>query len=460
MRYTTNYDIGDRKRGQGINEDSLSLTIFEQGHRDGYLGLTRPPRIRQRTDEDADDTPVEEDGETDDLAGDDATPGETDVDAGAEPADVAAAIDQAEADETAETANPAADDDTPAEADQGGDGEADAAEASEDGDDGEATEEGVEQPDEAPELPANRSAGVFVLADGAGGHDAGDVASYIATTVVAENLAPVAIHAARSHPEEFDVDIPPAIQPETMGPEDIQTGLENAIIKAHREIIRYADESGTQAYTTVVAGVFVDGHLHLGWVGDSRAYLVNDAREEIVPLTKDHAVVEEWADKGEIDDVEAHVHPDGNQITRALGGSGHEDPDRAMVEVDTRSVRLFAEDTVLATSDGLIDAQTDAPELYQQYVDADRSEEMAETVLDAVVTDEEIRDVLLDADSLDDAAAEYVRLSNERGGKDNISVLLFEDETLPETPSGGVPVRTADPNVDLSERDTVIITED
>jgi len=324
--------------------------------------------------------------------------------------------------------------------------------------DDEADDEGPDH--ETPEMPANRSAGVFVLADGAGGHDAGDVASYIATTVVAENLAPVAINAVRSHPEEFDIDISPDVLPDTLGPEDIQTGLENAIIKAHREIIRYAGDSGTQSYTTVVAGVYADGQLHLGWVGDSRAYLVNDAREEIVSLTKDHAVVEEWADQGEIDSVEAHVHPDGNQITRALGGSGHEDPDRAMVDVDTRSVRLFAEDTVLATSDGLIDAQTDAPQLYQQYVDADRSEEMAATVREAVVTDAEIRDVVLGAESLDDAAGEYVRLANERGGKDNISVLLFEDDTLPPTPSGGVPVRAADPDIDLSERDTVIITED
>ena len=422
MRYTTNYDIGDRKRGQGINEDSLSVTVFEQGHRDGYLGKTRPPRDGASAT-----------GATD-APGDGPVSNETGDPDGAEPADVAAAIDEAERDTGA--------------ADEAPEDRAAA------GDDAEAAD------DEEPELPANRSAGVFVLADGAGGHDAGDVASYIATTVVAENLAPVAIHAARSHPEEFDVDIPPAIQPETMGPEDIQTGLENAIIKAHREIIRYADESGTQSYTTVVAGVFADGRLHLGWVGDSRAYLVNEAREEIVRLTKDHAVVEERADHGEIDDVEAHVHPDGNQITRALGGSGHEDPDRAMVDVDTRSVRLFAEDTVLATSDGLIDAQTDAPELYQQYVESDRSPEMAETVRDAVVTDADIRDVLLGADSLDAAAAEYVRLANERGGKDNISVLLFEDPTLPPTPSGGVPVRAADPDVDLSERDTVIITED
>ncbi|MDS0282844.1 PP2C family protein-serine/threonine phosphatase [Haloarcula onubensis] len=458
MRYTTNYDIGDRKRGQGINEDSLSVTIFEQGHREGYLGQTRPPRIRVRTDDEA----VETDEAAPDSEGDEAAPDsegdeseaedgdavDTDDEAGAEPADVAAAIDEAETDAAGRVA-----------ADDAGEtvdnGDSDATDPTSEDADG-ADESEVERPD----MPANRSAGVFVLADGAGGHDAGDVASYIATTVVAENLAPVAIHAARSHPDEFDIDISPDVLPEPLGPEDIQTGLENAIIKAHREIIRYASDSGTQSYTTVVAGVFADGRLHLGWVGDSRAYLVNEAREEIVRLTKDHAVVEEWEDQGEIDDVEAHVHPDGNQITRALGGSGHEDPDRAMVEVDTRSVRLFAEDTVLATSDGLIDAQTDAPRLYQEYVESDRSAEMAEAVLEAVVTDEEIRDVLLSADSLDDAATDYVTLANERGGKDNVSVLLFEDETLPSTPSGGVPVRAADPDVDLSERDTVIITED
>ncbi|PSP85189.1 protein phosphatase [Halobacteriales archaeon QS_6_64_34] len=452
MRYTTNYDIGDRKRGQGINEDSLSVTVFEQGHRDGYLGKTRPPRIRERANSPApDEVDGEGDSEPEESVSDDeetdSGSAELEADAGAEPSDVAAAIGEAEADAeaaVAETGEAVGADERPEDPDEGGDEQAGAADAA----------------DERPEMPANRSAGVFVLADGAGGHDAGDVASYIATTVVAENLAPVAIHTARCHPEEFDIDISPEVLPETLGPEDIQTGLENAIIKAHREIIRYADESGTQSYTTVVAGVYAGGQLHLGWVGDSRAYLVNEAREEIVRLTKDHAVVEEWAEQGEIDDVEAHVHPDGNQITRALGGSGHEDPDHAMVEVDTRSVRLFAEDTVLATSDGLIDAQTDAPELYEEYIGADRSEEMAETVREAVVTDEEIRDVLLSADSLDDAATEYVTLSNERGGKDNISVLLFEDETLPPTPTGGVPVRAADPDVDLSERDTVIITED
>ncbi|WP_276272342.1 PP2C family protein-serine/threonine phosphatase [Haloarcula litorea] len=351
MRYATNYDIGDRKRGQGINEDSLSVTAFEEGHRDGHRGETR------------------------------------------------------------------------------GDGR-----------------------------PANRSAGVFVLADGAGGYDAGDAASYIATTVIAERLAPVAIGAVRSRPHEFDVDLPDSVTPDPLGPDEVQAAIADAVVDAHREILRYGRDADTTAYTTVVAGVYADGKLHLGWVGDSRAYLVNGDRGEIVRLTKDHAVVEHLADEGEIDEVEAHVHPDGNEITRALGGPAHGDPDEATVGVETRTVRLYAEDTVVATSDGLIDAQTDAPRLYREYTDADRDEEVGESVLDAVVTDAEIRDVVLEADSLTAAVREYVALANERGGKDNLSLVLLADDALPSTPRGGLPVRAVDPD-DVLDRETIIVEE-
>ena len=453
MQYTTNYDIGDRKRGQGINEDSVAVTVFEEGHRDGYRGLTRPADLADDTDED-----VSEEAAADDADGGEDETAETDTPTAVyePPADDEAADDTDGASADAVAAAVESVDDGVTESDEA-DAETGDEETAEDDESAESDADDPETDETA--RPANRSAGVFVLADGAGGHDAGDVASYIATTVISEHLAPVAINTVRSHPEGFDVDIDPSVLPDTLGEEDVQTGLQNAIVDAHREIIRYASESGTQSYTTVVAGVYADGYLHVGWVGDSRAYLVNDANEEIIPLTKDHAVVEEMADDGEIDDVEAHVHPNGNEITRALGGSGYEDPDRATVEVDTHSVRLFAEDTVLVTSDGLVDAQTDAPDLYNEYIAADRSEEAADRVRDAVVTDEEIRDVLLAADSMDSAAKEYVTLANERGGKDNISVLLFEDGTLPPTPSGGLPVRAADPDIDVSERDTVIIND-
>jgi serine/threonine protein phosphatase PrpC len=373
MRYSTNYDIGDRKRGQGINEDSLSITVFEEGHRDGYRGQRRSRGQSAATAQGGEET----------------------------------------------------------------DGEA------------------------ATDRPMNRSASVFVLADGAGGHDAGDAASYIATTVVAEQLAPIAVRAVRRRPEPFDVDIDRAVLPDRLGEAEIEAAIENAVVDAHREIISYADESGTQSYTTIVAGVYADGRLHYGWVGDSRAYVVNEARKSIARLTKDHAVVQEMEDDGKIDAVEAHVHPNGNEITRALGGSGYEDPERATVDVDTRTVRLFAEDTVLVTSDGLIDAQTDAPELYEEYVGSDRADDVGKRIRDQVVTDDEIRDVLLDAATLDDASREYVSLSNDRGGKDNISVLLFGDGALPATPeTGGLPVRAVDADVDLAERQTVIMSDE
>ncbi|MHC3381096.1 PP2C family protein-serine/threonine phosphatase [Haloarcula sp. H-GB5] len=402
MRYSTNYDIGDRKRGQGINEDSVSLTVFEEGHRDGYRGQDRP----QPQDSDTAD-----DGE---------------------PAEV---TDETVGTETA--AYTAADTDGA------------------DIDDGDTSEpDGTEQ-------PMNRSAGVFVVADGAGGHDAGDIASYITTTIVAEQLAPVAIRTARSYPGDFDVDVARDVLPDPPGERELETAVAEAITAAHREIIRYANETGTQSYTTVVAGIYADGKLHYGWVGDSRAYVVNSARGTISPLTRDHAVVQEWVDSDEIDPVEAHVHPNGNEITRALGGSGYEDPDEATVGVDTRTVRLYAEDTVLATSDGLIDAQTDAPELYEEYVDSDHADSVAERIHDEVITDDEIRDVVLDAASLDEASQEFVSLANDRGGKDNISVLLFADSALPKTPeSGGMPVRDIDPDLDISERDTVIMTDE
>ncbi len=353
MRYSTNYDIGERKRGRGINEDSVALTVFEEGHREGYREGTR--------------------------------------------------------------------------------------------DDG---------------RPTNRSAAAFVLADGAGGHDAGDAASYIATTSVAERLAPVAIRAARRHPDQFDVDVDRSVLPDARGEEGIQAAVEDAIVEAHRDVIRYAAAAGTQSYTTVVAGVYADGALHYGWVGDSRAYVVNEARETIDRLTRDHSVVQDRADGGELDAVAAHVHPDGNQITRALGGSGYEDPAEASVEVDTRSVRLYAEDTLVVTSDGLVDAQTDAPDLYDEYVASGRSAAVAERVREAVVTDAEIRDVALEATTLDAAAREYVSLANDRGGKDNVSVLLFEDPVLPATPeSGGLPVRAVDSDLDVRDRDTVVVTD-
>lgn len=361
MEYATHYDVGDRKRDGGINEDSIAMSVFEQGHRSG-------------------------------LAIAESQAGE-----------------ESAADET--------------------------------------------------ESPQNRSTAAFALADGAGGHDAGDVASYLATTVVNDHLAPVAIEAGRRNPDDFDVAIQDSLLPAQPNATDIQAAVERAIVAAHREIVRYAAESGTQAYTTVVAGIVVNGECHYGWVGDSRAYVCNTERDSLELLTKDHGVVQELHDRGEIDDVAAHVHPRGNEITRALGGTGAADPDTATVPVDTNTVPLFAEDILLVTSDGLIDAQTDAPTLYDTYVEANRSDDAAETVREAVVTDDEIRDLVLGAESLDEATIDLIELANDRGGKDNLSILLTRDPNLPSTPEAGLPVRALDPDNPIEDRETTLLPD-
>ena len=365
MEYATHYDVGDRKREGGINEDSVAISVFEQGHRSGL----DPEAVRD------------------------------------------------------------------------GDGS-----------------------------PTNRSAAVFARADGAGGHDAGDVASYLATTVICEWLTPFVTQTGRRDPAAFQVDVDDSLLLDQPDAAELQAAVEDAIVAAHREVVRYAAQSGTRAYTTVVAGVIVDGECHYGWVGDSRAYVVNGERESIELLTKDHGVVQELHDRGDVDDVAAHVHPRGNEITRALGGSGDADPDTATVPVDTNSVPLFAEDVLLVTSDGLMDTGFDPENLLtmsvvmtgERYVEAERSDEAAARVRDAVVTDDEIRDVVLGADSLDDAATTLTALANDRGGKDNVSTVLARDPALPSTPGDGegMPVRAIDPDDPIEDRETVLVPDE
>ncbi len=471
MRYATSYDVGDRKRGEGINEDSVAVLAFEDGHRDGYLGRWRA-RAGPETDEgragtesshdavaaavadaEAEESASEEaDAEASSQTDDGDTPPSTDSDGG--PFDELDLTDPTADDDT----ESAADDDAERDDEERGDRDRDERESATESVD--VTEvAGTADEDDPSDLPATRSVGVFALADGAGGHDAGDVASYVASTVVCERLAELAVRAARSDPVAFDVEVD--VGPDRPDHADVQAAIEDAIVAAHREILRQANEADQGAYTTIVAGVAVDGELHYGWVGDSRAYVVNPVHERIEQLTKDHSVVTELEDAGEIDEVESHVHPRGNEITSAIGGRPGEDPEEATVPVETHTVPLYAEDVVLVTSDGLIDAQTDAPSLYDRYVAAGRSDEVGEEVLDAVVTDPEILETVLEATDLDAAARDLVSLANARGGKDNVSHVLLQDPALGATPpTDRLPVRAIDPDDPIEDRQTVIVPEE
>lgn len=321
-------------------------------------------------------------------------------------------------------------------------------------------------------LDHDRSAGVFVLADGAGGEAAGEIASYIATVEVARRLTATLWDARRldtvtdAETTDDGGQLDEEALEEPFGIEDAErllNRIETTIESTHTRILQTVADRGLEnAYTTIVAGLKVGDRLYYGWVGDSRAYVVNDHPERadgerVSLLTRDHSVVERLRRTGEIDDVEALVHRRGHQITRALGGSCDDDPVESSVEVETNHVRLFANDTVLFASDGLVDAYADAPELHERYLRADDTADVEETILERSVTDDEVRDVILEAGSLELAASRFITLANQRGGKDNVSVILFRDGSLERAPADELPARAQDLEPkDVGDCETVI----
>ncbi|HEV2858764.1 MAG TPA: Stp1/IreP family PP2C-type Ser/Thr phosphatase [Solirubrobacterales bacterium] len=212
---------------------------------------------------------------------------------------------------------------------------------------------------------------LFVVADGMGGAQAGEVAS-------------------RAAAESFAHDLPSS--PASTPPERL---LEATIEGANRTIHELArkDPSLTGMGTTTTAA-FVDldsEEVAIGHVGDSRAYRLRGGKFE--QLTRDHSLVEEMRRKGQLTDAQAEDHPQRSIITRALGP----EPE---VEVDLRTVPAQAGDVFLICSDGLT------------------------TMLD----DEKIAHILGRATSLQAAVRALVDEANRAGGRDNITVVLFRLE--------------------------------
>ena len=161
---------------------------------------------------------------------------------------------------------------------------------------------------------------LLVVADGMGGHKAGDFASKYTVKVLREELESTSL----DKPEEI---------------------LRNVVTKANHELIRAAhtDVKLEGMGTTLVAGTVIGNTLYFANVGDSRLYLIND---KIRQLSKDHSLVEEMVRLGGIKAEEAKNHPDKNIITRAIGVK--ED-----VEADIYEYRLKKGDIILMCTDGL-----------------------------------------------------------------------------------------------------------
>lgn len=314
---------------------------------------------------------------------------------------------------------------------------------------------------------SSRPAGVFVLCDGVGGEASGDVAAFLATTVIRKRLTDALLGPATDLPERFGIDAYEGTPPTATGTDDrenpgaapteeeVRSAIEEAVNAAHRRVQEYAAEVDGRPATTAVVCVALGGRLYYGWVGDSRAYLVNSSHGAIQQLTKDHAATNRLLEAGEIDDeVYARVHEDTTAITRALGGSAYGDPE---VEVDFDSVRLFEDDVLLVTSDGLVDAFPDIAPLRKRYERATDEAEVREEIRDRLVTDDEIRDVVLEATDLRDGVESLVEFANDRGGKDNLSVTLARDpdaDPSPTTlPNRGVGAESSE---SLTTRETVV----
>ena len=212
--------------------------------------------------------------------------------------------------------------------------------------------------------PVGHLPNLFVVADGMGGHRAGDYASKYTVEVLEREL-------------------------KRTDEEDVERALIQAVKVANHELIR---EAGTDEHlkgmgTTIVVATIINQMMYFANVGDSRLYLINQG---ILQLTKDHSLVEEMVRLGGIKPEEAKHHPDKNIITRAIGA-------KEEVEVEFYEHRLKKGDIILMCTDGLSN----------------------------MVEDEELFHIVQGARDVVEAAEMLVETAKENGGTDNIGLVLI-----------------------------------
>jgi PPM family protein phosphatase len=229
----------------------------------------------------------------------------------------------------------------------------------------------------------NPEQSLFVVADGMGGHAAGEVASKVAVEAINEFVCLTSGDDEITWPFGLDENI-----------SYDGNRLKTAIRYANRRVLEATREKAEyEGMATTVAAVLVDEDtVNLGHVGDSRVYLFRGRALRL--LTSDHSWVNEQLRSGIISADQARGHPLRNVVTRALGG-------RADLQVDMQAHKMQAGDILLLCSDGLT----------------------------TMIGDEDITRVVEGAGSdLSRAARELIASANERGGEDNISVLLIKFE--------------------------------
>jgi serine/threonine protein phosphatase PrpC len=215
--------------------------------------------------------------------------------------------------------------------------------------------------------------GIFVVADGMGGHEYGEIASRLAAKTIAEYLLKK-LYLPFLSPD-----------PEPSG-ESLQEVMEQGVKQAQQVVLRRAPGGGT----TLTAALILGEQVTIAHVGDSRAYLIYpDGRMRAV--TQDHSLVRRLVELGQITEAEAAVHPNRNVVYRALGQTEPFRPD-----VETR--QLPHPGYVMVCSDGLW----------------------------GVVPDAQMFKIIHDAPNPSIACHQLVEAANAAGGPDNISVVLVQ----------------------------------
>jgi serine/threonine protein phosphatase PrpC len=223
--------------------------------------------------------------------------------------------------------------------------------------------------------------GLYAVADGMGGHKGGQIASSLATRSLAAGVIDSLLQQStgRNHSE--------------LALETISRLLKGAMKRANRDVCAQAEALGNEMGTTLSSVLIAGDTAHIANVGDSRVYLL-DGRE-IRRVTTDHSLVASLVTAGELAPEQVYVHPRRNVITRSLGTGPY-------VEVDLFTEPLKPGNTLLLCSDGLWE----------------------------MVRDNQIRDVLLEAENAVTACRQLIETANHNGGRDNISVIVVKVNRL------------------------------
>ena len=246
---------------------------------------------------------------------------------------------------------------------------------------GSATDKGLRRSTNEDSLLVRGDLGLFVVADGMGGHAAGEVASQVAVEGIAAFVeATVTVSPDQTWPVPFDAR-------ESVDANRLRAGF---CMANHRLAARVASSRELRGMATTAVAMLVDGDAGtLAHVGDSRAYLLRQAR--IARLTRDHSWVEEQIQAGTLSEAAARRHPWRNVVTRALSGA-------ADLDVEIQALRLEPRDRVLLCTDGIF----------------------------SVLGDERIGDILGRDAGLDDLCSMLIEETNDGGGPDNATAVVIE----------------------------------